>query len=999
MSRHNAVPHPADEQASPEEFELAQALETYLAALEAGQAPDPEHVLAQHPAIADRLRVCLASLRLVEGGAGSFAGPGPEAADSDAQPQVLGDFRIVRQVGRGGMGVVYEAEQVSLGRRVALKVLPLAGVLDGTQLQRFQNEARAAAGLHHSNIVPVYFVGCERGVHFYAMQFIDGQSLAAVLALLRQQATSGAGEGAVAAAAPNVPAAALEVKGTASTQPAALLSTASGARGQEYFRAVAELGVQAAEALDYGHRVGVVHRDVKPANLLLDTAGRLWVTDFGLAHVQGAESLTATGELVGTLRYMSPEQALGKRMVIDHRTDVYSLGATLYELLTLRPAFDGSDRQELLRQIAFEEPVPPRRLERAVPAELETIVLKALEKRPEDRYVTAQDLAHDLHRFLEHKPIQAKRPGMVQRARKWLRRNRAVAVTLTGAGSVVLALVFIGLLVNNRMLDQERVQTAQQRDRAEEGRQKAQQAEEQAKKAAAKAEAINRFWVDDLLAEAAPEKNPVGSKVTVKQLLDKAAGKIAHAFPGQPEVEAAVSMTLGTTYRSLSLYPQAEPQLRRAVDLRREHLGPDHPDTLHAVRELAIVLKDQGKYAEAERLNRQNLEAYRRVLGPDDPGTLRTANDLALLLMLEGKLQEAEPLYRQNLEAYVRLFGPDQTETLTAESNLASLLEDLGKVAEAESLYRHSLEASVRVLGPDHPDTLIGVNNLASLLGSRGKLAEAEALLRQNLEARLRVLGPDHHYTLHTVNNLARVLQDQGKLAEAEPLFRRFLEGSQRVLGPEHPDTLHATNNLAALLYARGKLAEAEPLLRKNLDASRRVLGANHPLTMSAVNNLARLLRETGKLAEAEQLLRQNLEAARRTFGPGHPRTALALSLLGWVLTDLDKPREAEPLLRESLEIYEKGPSKGSWPTADVRSLLGACLLAQGQYPEAEPLLLQGYRELTKAPGTPPKTLDEARGRLLRLYEAWGKPDKAAAWRVQRAEPASQHKEDSPQKK
>jgi WD40 repeat protein len=201
---------------------------------------------------------------------------------------------------------------------------------------------------------------------------------------------------------------------------------------------VAELGVQAAEALDYAHRVGVVHRDVKPANLLLDGSGRLWVTDFGLAQVQGSESLTATGELVGTLRYMSPEQALGKRVVIDHRSDVYSLGASLYELLTLRPPFGGSDRQELLRQIAFEEPVVPRRLDRAVPPELETVVLKAMEKAPPDRYATARELADDLRRFLEYRSIRARRPSWLQRLRKWVRRHQA-AVTVA---ATTLAIAF-----------------------------------------------------------------------------------------------------------------------------------------------------------------------------------------------------------------------------------------------------------------------------------------------------------------------------------------------------------------------------------------------------------------------------------------------------------------------------------------------------------------------------------------------------------------------------
>jgi serine/threonine protein kinase/Flp pilus assembly protein TadD len=445
------------------ETRLAEVLDAYLAEREAGTAPRPEELLARHPDLAGDLKECLASLAYIKRASvkAPEAGPaGNGTADAEAPGGgVLGDFRIVREVGRGGMGVVYEAEQVSLGRRVALKVLPFAGALDPRQLQRFKTEAQAAACLQHTSIVPVYYVGCERGVHFYAMQYIDGQPLAAVIKDLRQLAgteAKGPGPGepgeeslahacasgrwapprAAAAGEPTTAyAPAAPAAGTA-TQAAGLLSTEPSVRTAEYFRTVARLGVQAAEALEHAHEQGVIHRDVKPGNLLLDGRGHLWVTDFGLARLQTDAGLTMTGDLVGTLRYMSPEQALAQRVVIDHRTDLYSLGATLYELLTLQPAFTGTDRQELLRQIAFEEPRPSRRLNKAIPAELETVVLKALEKNPADRYGTAQELADDLRRFLEDKPIWARRPTLWQRAVKWARRHRPVV----GAVAAVLLL-------------------------------------------------------------------------------------------------------------------------------------------------------------------------------------------------------------------------------------------------------------------------------------------------------------------------------------------------------------------------------------------------------------------------------------------------------------------------------------------------------------------------------------------------------------------------------
>jgi serine/threonine protein kinase len=420
---------------------LAEVVEELTARLKAGEAVDLDAWLAERPVYADELRRLLPMLRLLadlscSGGARAPAIPPEEVASG-----LLGDFLILREVGKGGMGIVYEAKQISLRRRVALKVLPFAATMDPRHLRRFQNEAQAAAGLHHTNIVPVYSVGCERGVHFYAMQFIDGQPLSELIQQWRQaeKTAPAAGEERTVAYQPSLQEA---IVATPTVQAAgdATPLTSEGKWGREYFRKVAEWGVQAAEALDHAHQVGVVHRDIKPANLLLDGLGNLWVTDFGLAQVRHGEvNLTMTGDLVGTLRYMSPEQALAKRVVIDHRTDVYSLGATLYELLTLRPVFDGSDRQELLRQIAFEEPVRPRRLERAVPAELETIVLKAMEKRPQDRYATSQELADDLERWLKHEPIRARRPTLLQGTTKWVRRHKPAAA----AGAVVLLMALM----------------------------------------------------------------------------------------------------------------------------------------------------------------------------------------------------------------------------------------------------------------------------------------------------------------------------------------------------------------------------------------------------------------------------------------------------------------------------------------------------------------------------------------------------------------------------
>jgi serine/threonine protein kinase/Flp pilus assembly protein TadD len=391
-----------------------------------GERPALSEYIARYPHLADDIREVFPALILMEQ---ARAGPETGSEKPAAPPPLerLGDYRIVREVGRGGMGIVYEAEQESLGRHVAVKVLPFAAALDGRRLQRFKNEAQAAAQLHHQNIVPVYAVGCERGVHYFAMQFIEGRTLGDLIDELRRLEESPVvGQPAVS-----------------STPLCAALTTERSAKTPAFFRSMAQMGVQAAEALEHAHQLGIVHRDVKPANLLVDVRGNLWITDFGLAHFQNDTRLTLTGDMVGTLRYMSPEQALARREGVDHRTDVYSLGATLYEMLTLKHAFDGRTRQELLRQIAQDEPRPLRRVNQAVPAELETVVLKAMAKAPAERYATAQEMADDLHRFLEDRPIHARRPSLWQRTRKWARRHRAVVLTAT-AGLVLAFVVLAG---------------------------------------------------------------------------------------------------------------------------------------------------------------------------------------------------------------------------------------------------------------------------------------------------------------------------------------------------------------------------------------------------------------------------------------------------------------------------------------------------------------------------------------------------------------------------
>jgi serine/threonine protein kinase len=415
------------------------------------------------------------------------------AEDTRGLPERLGDYRILREVGRGGMGVVYEAMQESLGRHVALKILPFHRLMDPTHLERFRREARAAAQLHHTNIVPVFGVGEAEGIHYYAMQFIHGQGLDAVLEEVRrlrlrknraehdgkqpprdlsvsiaQGLLTGHFQAGPACTGPASEAP--EVVGFPPSLPGAANACRAAGAGREpepatshghselasqteaqYCRSVAQVGVQVAEALAYAHRQRILHRDIKPSNLLLDTQGTVWITDFGLAKAEGSEELTSPGDIVGTVRFMAPERFQGQA---DRRSDLYSLGITFYEMLTLRPAFADSDRARLVERVTHEEPARPRKLDPHIPPDLDTIVRKAIAKDPSDRYDRAEELVEDLRRFLNGRPILARPVGQVERLIRWCRRNPGLAGALGAAALFLLLGTFVSSLLAVRALGQ-----------------------------------------------------------------------------------------------------------------------------------------------------------------------------------------------------------------------------------------------------------------------------------------------------------------------------------------------------------------------------------------------------------------------------------------------------------------------------------------------------------------------------------------------------------------
>jgi serine/threonine protein kinase len=449
--------------------------------LRQGERPSLTEYANGYPELADEIRELFPTLLMMEQTGSTDL---EDSACSTARPrhrqtipQRLGEYRIIRELGRGGMGVVYEAEQESLGRHVALKVLTHHQQTGAIQLIRFEREAKAVAGLHHTNIVPVFGVGADDGVHYYAMQYIHGRGLDSVLrevsrmqsdaasertrphfrtdpflsslaaGLLNDRLCSGLTTG-CALTVERSPASPPEQTGAPARLPAepesssALDCTSSlsilGSNQNQYYRSIARLGLQAAAALAHAHEHGVIHRDIKPANLLLDAQGTIWVTDFGLAKRERADALTNPGDVVGTLRYLAPERFLGKT---DQRCDIYGLGLSLYEMLALRPAFPACHRFELVKAIIEGEPARLRKLDAQIPRDLETIIQRAIAKDPADRFSTAAEMARELGRFVESRPIRSRRVSAAERIWRWSQRNAAVAaLALLSVLTIIVAI-------------------------------------------------------------------------------------------------------------------------------------------------------------------------------------------------------------------------------------------------------------------------------------------------------------------------------------------------------------------------------------------------------------------------------------------------------------------------------------------------------------------------------------------------------------------------------
>ena len=833
---------PVDTLPPEQQARLAEILERYLTEQEKGGAPDTQRIIAEHPDLAEPLAVYFDSLDFLHQAAvGLGRTDGQVRSKSRVSQEPLGDYRIVREIGRGGMGVVYEAQQISLNRRVALKVLPFAAVLDQKQIARFENEARAAAQLRHPHIVPVFSVGCERGVHYYAMQYIEGQPLDMAIAQMRSSTDTQPKNHSSKGKNTRVPGS--DAGPSMSTLKNFVTTNSVGSR--EYSRTICRLAIQAAEALQHAHDYGIVHRDVKPSNLLLDREGKLWIADFGLARFQADAGLTTTGQIIGTLHYMSPEQATGESSLVDHRTDVYSLGITLYEALTLRPAFEGTDRAKLLHRIAEEEPRAPRRINPAIPLDLETIVLKAISKSPVQRYATAGQMADDLKRFLEGKPTLARRPTPAQRIAKWAGRHKNAVLSAVG----LLALAMAGLVVATLLITQEHSRTKAALAQSETNLQRAETHYREAR------EVVDQF----------------GARLA-EQLAD---------VPGAEQLRYELLNDTLDYYRGFIEHAGDDPALR-------SDLAITHFKAATITEQIGDKNKARAAYEDARRMfarlaaDRPEVPTYRGDLA-------LCYNNLGLLSSGSGDTAQADSAYRKAIEIQEKLIAefPDRArfhaELALSHSNLGLLAHETDRIAAADDSYRMAIAiqeklARTHLQQPKYRSHLaISYNNLSFLHG-KADASQAQHFCRRAISI-LEELAQSHPDTLKyqsdlalAYNNLGALQNHNGQSAEAA-----------------------ASYDLA--------VAVQRQLVRKapSVISSRRDLAITY-------NNLGRLHSETDRSAPAEEAL-ANARAIFEDLIADYPNELTYRSSLGGVLNNqamalerLERSDEAQSAYRAAIE-------------------------------------------------------------------------------------------------
>ena len=791
-------------------------------------------------------------------------------ASTGGTAQTIGPYHLLQKIGEGGMGEVWVAEQHKpIHRRVALKLIKVG--MDTRQvITRFESERQALAMMDHPAIAKVFDAGeTSDGRPYFIMEYVQG-----------------------------IPITAHCDKNRLTTQ-----------ERLELFKHICE-GVQ------HAHQKAIIHRDLKPSNILVaikDGVALPKIIDFGVAKAT-AQSLTERtmytelGVLIGTPEYMSPEQAEMTGQNIDTRTDVYSLGAILYELLVGALPFDPKELRragfdEIRRKIREEDPPKPstklstmgdtsttqaqnRRTEspalvRQIRGDLDWITMKALEKDRTRRYGSPSELAADIDRYLHHQPIVARPPSTLYKTKKFVRRHR-VGVGMAAALAILLVAFSVSTAIQARRV-------ARERDRANQEAEASRQ--------------VTEFLTG--LFKVSDPSEARGNSIKAREILDKAAERIEKELASQPKIQARLMAVMGNVYWYLGLYTESLPLYERSLSINRRTLGNDDPETLHSFGRMGTLLYAQGKNEKAEPYLLEAMTGMIRVLGKDDPQTINSINNYGALLFAQDKFIEAERYLREVLDSRRRVLGENHISTLASISNLGAVLQTQGKLADAEKCYRDAIKASRSIHGEDHPKTLTMIANLGCLYLNQDKLQEAEPLLRESLEKKRRVLGEDHPDTLSSYYYMAEFFKDQGSLIEAERYYRKALTGQRIILSEEGTDIAYTLVGLGDTLDRQGRYAEAEPLLREAVVNFQKELEPKTEAISSAIETLGESLAGQNKKEEAEPLLLKGTNGLLESVGTSERKKRDLIEYMIKFYGKWDKPEQAAAW-REKLSPADK---------------------------------------------------------------------------------------------
>jgi len=846
----------------------SEVVERYWKACAAGRPVTVDELLQTADTAVDALQLRATVMRTIAAQTAAYADRASEPAASDASvlwhamrgsgpmPDVAG-YDLVRSLGRGGMGAVFEAYQKSTGRRVAIKfMLDAVGAAESAR-KRFEREVEVVARLQHPSIVSVIDSGVRSGQYFYVMEFVEGRNLDTMM---------------VPGACP--------------------------------VRDAVSIMAMICDAVDYAHQHGVLHRDLKPGNVLVDAQMMPHLLDFGLAKVFDPETndggshgqlgltVSGPGQLLGTVAYMSPEQAAGRHEETNVRTDVYALGVIAYELITGRlPVLTEGSLQEVLTGIMTSDPPPPSALRAGVTRDLDAVLLKALEKSPARRYATAGECAADLRRALAGEPVLARRISAAGRAWRWVGRNRAVSAVSAGA---LLTLLVVSTILIAQIVRESSIAAAE-RDLAQ----------------------ANFDRLRMILESADPERSPGGA--TVLQLLDTATHALDESPPDNLRAEAEIREVLGSVYRKLGEYAKAIDHQSRVLQIREKIAGRRvDPLVAEALHNLAATLWWDGSFARAEDLYIRSLEMRRTLHRGDHPSVAFSLTHLAACRLRMGKQEDARRMYEEALAMRRRLYGSEHEEIAQSLNNLAKCLLESGALSEAEALHREALEMIRRVRGDRFIGTAAASQNLGECLLRRAEAEEAagrsshdsEALrgardaFATALDIREATFPSGHHLIAASISGLARVELRLGNIERAEELARKSIEELTRTRRSDHPDFVAGLSSRAKVEMARSRHADAVATLEHAVRIAAAVRPRDEVLLAELYGHLGLALALSGAYDRSEEMLAASLDQLRHWRGAEAPETVIAHRRMVALFDLQDEPRRAahfEPGARASV--------------------------------------------------------------------------------------------------